>query len=94
VSFSVKHGGIACQQADAAADAIARYAGAAVVPTAFSGALHGLLLTDRHRLSMHRSLCAGGEPRPDDAPYGKFAGRELSRLLAARDGEPSGWPEV
>ncbi len=48
--FPIKFGGIAAQQADAAAEAIAALAGAAVTPSVFHPVIHGILLT-------------GGEPR-------------------------------
>lgn len=44
-AFPVKQGGIAAQQADAAAEAIAAHAGAAVSPRPFRPVLRGLLLT-------------------------------------------------
>lgn len=47
---AVKHGGIAAQQADAAAEAIAALAGAPVQPEPFKPVIQGMLLT-------------GGEPR-------------------------------
>ena len=46
-SFTVKQGGIATQQADAAAEAIAAAAGADVEPRPFRPVLRGLLLTGR-----------------------------------------------
>jgi sulfide:quinone oxidoreductase len=43
--FAVKHGGIAAQQADAAAESIAALAGAPVKPQPFRPAIQGMLLT-------------------------------------------------
>jgi sulfide:quinone oxidoreductase len=43
--FAVKYGGIAAQQADALAEAIAAEAGAAVTPEPFHPLIHGILLT-------------------------------------------------
>ena len=43
--FAVKYGGIAAQQADAAAESIAALAGAPVTPEAFHPVIHGILLT-------------------------------------------------
>jgi sulfide:quinone oxidoreductase len=43
--FAVKFGGIAAQQADAAAEAIAALAGADVTPEPFRPVMHGILLT-------------------------------------------------
>jgi sulfide:quinone oxidoreductase len=44
-AFPLKQGGLAAQQADAAAAAIARRLGAAIEPEPFTGVLRGLLLT-------------------------------------------------
>src|SRR4029078_2804223 len=46
-AFRVKQGGLACQQADAAAEHIAARAGAALEAVAFSPVLRGMLLTER-----------------------------------------------
>jgi sulfide:quinone oxidoreductase len=43
--FAVKYGGIAAQQADAAAESIAALAGAALTPEPFHPLIHGILLT-------------------------------------------------
>jgi sulfide:quinone oxidoreductase len=43
--FALKHGGIAAQQADAAAEAIAALAGAPVEPKPFQPTVYGMLLT-------------------------------------------------
>jgi len=50
--FPVKFGGVAAQQADAAATAIAALAGAPVAPAPFDGTVHGMLLAgaERNRL--------------------------------------------
>jgi sulfide:quinone oxidoreductase len=45
--FPVKHGGLAAQQADAAAESIAALAGAPITPQPFRGEIHGVLLTGR-----------------------------------------------
>lgn len=91
-SFPVKQGGIAAQQADAAAEAIAAAAGVDLRPRPFRPILRGLLLT-------------GGEPqylrsepaRPGDLarfgteplwwPPAKIAGRRLAPFLAEVTGE-------
>jgi sulfide:quinone oxidoreductase len=70
--FGIKQGGIACQQADAAAEAIAAVAGAAIEPRAFAPALRALLVTD------YEARWLGP---PEDPPWTKIAGRELSRHL-------------
>jgi sulfide:quinone oxidoreductase len=46
-TFPVKFGGIAAQQADAAAASIAALAGAAAEPAAFDGVVHGILVGSR-----------------------------------------------
>ena len=79
--FAVKQGGIACQQADAAAEAIAAQAGAAIDPAPFAPVLRGLLLTEHETRWMQRPL--GREGAFEEWPPAKFAGRELSRLLEA-----------
>jgi sulfide:quinone oxidoreductase len=82
-SFPVKQGGIAAQQADAAAEAMAARAGAGLAPAPFNPVLRGLLLT-------------GMEPRflrgePDGStvdteplwwPPAKIVGRYLAPFLA------------
>jgi sulfide:quinone oxidoreductase len=45
--FALKHGGLAAQQADAAAESIAALAGAPLTPQRFGGEIHGVLLTGR-----------------------------------------------
>ena len=86
--FAIKQGGIACQQADAAAEAIAADAGVDIEPTPFVAVLRGLLLTEHDTLWMRRDLSSHDEPSFEDWPQTKFAGRELSRLLSAPDGRP------
>src|SRR5215212_6176852 len=44
--FPIKQGGIACQQADAAAEAMAAQVGAGVEPTPFRPVLQAVLLTE------------------------------------------------
>ena len=84
-NFDIKQGGIACQQADAAAEAIAARAGVAIDPAPFAPVLRGLLLTERDTRWLQRDLGseprAEGEAREPDSPRTKFVGRELSRLL-------------
>jgi sulfide:quinone oxidoreductase len=77
--FAVKQGGIACQQAEAAAAAIAAQAGAAIEPAPFTPVLRGLLLTEHETRWMQRPL--GLEGTLEDWSPAKFAGRELSRLI-------------
>jgi sulfide:quinone oxidoreductase len=70
--FAVKQGGIACQQADAAAEEIAAVAGASIEPRAFTPALRALLVTE------YDVRWLGP---PEDPPWTKISGRELSRHL-------------
>lgn len=91
-AFPVKQGGIACQQADAAASAIAAVAGAPVRPEPFKPVLRGMLLTERRALHMREGEVAG---RALWWPPAKIAGRELAGYLTGLDeaeGRPSGLP--
>ena len=54
-NFPIKQGGIAAQQADAAAESIAALAGAIVEPAPFRPVLRGVLLTGRGRSRSARS---------------------------------------
>jgi sulfide:quinone oxidoreductase len=72
----VKQGGIAAQQADAAAEAIAAEAGAPVTPLPYTRILRARLLTRDGSLELFRDL---------DAPAHKVAGRHLSPFLATKE---------
>ena len=82
--FAIKQGGIACQQADAAAESIAACAGAAIWPTPFTPVLRGILLTESQTRWLQRDLSSpdGGTSTaagpPEGPPWTKIAGRELS----------------
>jgi sulfide:quinone oxidoreductase len=81
-AYEVKQGGIACQQADAAASHIAASAGAPVRPQPFVPELRGLLLTEHWA----RYLKPGGgsavlAARGLSWPPSKIAGRELAGYL-------------
>jgi sulfide:quinone oxidoreductase len=83
--FPVKQGGIAAQQADAAAESIAARAGAALEPSPFRPVLRGLLLTGM----VPRFLRAEGSPslslvdtEPLWWPPAKIVGRYLAPFLA------------
>jgi sulfide:quinone oxidoreductase len=83
---AVKQGGLACQQADAAAEAIAARAGAEIEPEPYVAMLQGVLLTERAATNLRRETSAGSVV-PDQAvwwPPTKIAGRELSRHLGSR----------
>jgi sulfide:quinone oxidoreductase len=80
----LKQGGLASQQADAAAAAIAARLGAAIEPEPFRPVLRGRLMTGGEPLYLRRRA---GEPgsvsrRPLWSPPGKLAGRFLAPLLA------------
>lgn len=85
---AIKQGGIAAQQADAAAEAIAARAGAPLEPTPFRPVLRGLLLTGAIPRYMRAEVSGGrGEDwevseRPLWWPPGKIAGRYLAPYLA------------
>jgi sulfide:quinone oxidoreductase len=91
-AFPIKQGGIACQQADAAAAQIAVDAGAAVEAEPFAPVLRGMLLTERWARFLRRD--AGGHGDHADVagralwwPPTKIAGRELAGYLESLDEE-------
>ena len=93
---SIKQGGIAAQQADAVASAIAADVGAVVRPAAFRPVLRGLLLTGL----APRFLRSEGGNRPllmDTQPLwwppAKIVGRYLSPFLADQLGLATDWAE-
>jgi len=92
-SGPVKHGSLACRQADGAAEAIAAQAGVALNPAPIAPALEGVLLTERDALLMRCDADAAGAP-PEllsrgapGWPPSKITGRELAPAL---DVSPSG----
>jgi sulfide:quinone oxidoreductase len=91
-AFPVKQGGIACQQADAAAADIARAAGAGAEPLPFKPVLRSQLLTGGQPLFLHGDISgtAGDESstsaQPEPEAPGKVAGRWLTPYLAERFG--------
>lgn len=103
--FPIKQGGLAAQQADVVARAIAARAGVGVEPEPFKPVLRGVLLTGRGRAWMRHDL--GDEPGSDEAarhalfwPPTKIAGHYLSPYLSGleeaqqrgSDARPSGEP--
>jgi sulfide:quinone oxidoreductase len=88
-SFPVKQGGIATQQADAAAELIAANAGADVTPQPFRPVLRGLLLTGgrprylRHELTGGAGDVSAASPEPLWWPPAKIVGRYLAPFLGA-----------
>jgi sulfide:quinone oxidoreductase len=87
--FPIKQGGIATQQADAAAESIAAKAGADLVPQPFRPVLRGLVLTGDTPLFARAELAEAGQPSsagPEALwwPPGKIVGRYLAPYLAER----------
>ena len=87
-SYTVKQGGIATQQAEAAAEAIAALAGVALTPRPFQPILRGLLLTGREPRYLRRELAEAEEfSRVSEAPLWwpptKIVGRRLAPFLAS-----------
>jgi sulfide:quinone oxidoreductase len=85
-NFPIKQGGLAAQQADAAAEAIAAAAGAEITPTPFTPVLRGLLLTGLTPRFM-RAEVGSYESELDTEPLwwppGKIVGRHLAPFLAS-----------
>jgi sulfide:quinone oxidoreductase len=97
-AFPVKQGGLAAQQADAVAEAIAADLGALAEPAPFRPVLRGLLLTGGAPLYLRAELTTTGQPAGSEAlaagpagqvsgralwwPPGKVAGRYLAPFLA------------
>ena len=94
-NFPVKQGGIATQQADAAAELIASSAGADVAPEPFRPVLRGLLLTGReprylrHQLTGVAGDASAASLEPLWWPPAKIVGRYLSPFLASVAGVES-----
>jgi sulfide:quinone oxidoreductase len=94
--FPIKQGGLAAQQADSVAEAIAAETGADIRPTPFKPVLRGLMLTGRRPAFMRAELTGGhGETSVIDSdplwwPSGKVAARYLGPYLARYATSPSG----
>jgi sulfide:quinone oxidoreductase len=86
-NFPIKQGGIACQEADAVAEVIAKAAGAAIEPRSFRPVLRGQLLTGsksrfmRTDLSGREGDTAQTSPETLWWPPSKVAGRYLAPYL-------------
>lgn len=90
IAFPLKQGGLAAQQADAAAQSIAALAGAEVEPRPFHPVLRGVLLTGRGREWLRHDIGGGsGEAKSAHRalwwPPTKVAARYLSPYLEAID---------
>jgi sulfide:quinone oxidoreductase len=93
--FRPKQGGLAAQQADAVAAAIAADAGAAVEPMPFRPVLRGLLLTGFVPRYLHAEMATGRSTIDTVAlwwPPAKIVGRYLAPFLAERLGLGSALP--
>ncbi len=93
IAFPVKPGGLAAQQADAAAESIAATLGADLEPGPFRPVLRGMMLTGRGQVWMrHEPADHGDGTTLRHAlwwPPTKIAGRYLSPYLAALSGTGS-----
>jgi sulfide:quinone oxidoreductase len=91
VDFPVKHGGLASQQADTAAQSIAALAGAQLTPEPFQPVIRGMLLTGEEPLYITAHLTGGHgfSSELTDAPTwsapGKIAAKYLAPYLDAQD---------
>jgi len=95
-NFPIKQGGLATQQADAAAEHLASRIGASVDPQPFRPVLRGKLMTgERHRERFLRAAVAGGggqgaaSDEPLWWPPTKVSGRYLSAWLARQEAGPA-----
>jgi sulfide:quinone oxidoreductase len=91
--FPIKHGGLAAQQADVAAQSIAAQAGAAVTPERFDPVINGMLLTDDKPLYLTAHIAGGQDfgsaisDTPTWTPPGKIVARYLAPYLDDLDKE-------
>lgn len=89
--FAIKYGGIAAQQADTAAQAIAALAGAALTPEPFEPVIHGILLTAEKPLYLTAQITGGHgfssevTDAPTWSPPSKIAARYLAPCLDEYD---------
>jgi sulfide:quinone oxidoreductase len=93
--FPLKQGGIATQQADAAAASIAAQSGANVQPTPFRPVLRGLLLTGLFPRYLRAEVGTAASVISTEAlwwPPAKIVGRYLAPFLATRLGLPASPP--
>lgn len=88
--FPVKHGGVAAQQADAAAAEIAALAGVAIEPQPFHPAIQGVLFGGPKPLYLSAHITGGHgstsqvSETPTWSPPGKIAAKYLGPYLASR----------
>ena len=87
-TFPIKQGGLASQQADAAAEAIAAQAGVAITPSPIRPTLRGVLLTGIAPTYLRAQIAGTGDSleiasNPLWWPPSKIAGRYLAPYLAS-----------
>jgi sulfide:quinone oxidoreductase len=91
--FPVKHGGLASQQADTAAESIAALAGAPLTPEPFTPVIHGMLLTDDKPLYLSARITGGHgfsselSDTPTWSPPSKIYAKYLAPYLAEHKAE-------
>lgn len=89
--FAIKHGGVASQQADVAAQAIAALAGMAREPDSFRPEIHGMLLTGGKPLYLSAHITGGHgsssqlTETPTWSPATKIAAKYLAPFLQELD---------
>ena len=89
--FPVKHGGIAAEQADAAARSIAALAGAPVTPEPFEPLIRGMLLTGGKPVYISARITGGAgfsseiTDTPSWSPPAKIAARYLAPYLDSHE---------
>jgi sulfide:quinone oxidoreductase len=85
--FPIKHGGIASQQADAAAQSIAALAGAPITPEPFHPVIHGMLFTGGEPVYLTARITGGHgfsseiTDTPTWSPPAKIAAKYLAPYL-------------
>lgn len=90
-AFAVKHGGVAAQQADVAAEGIAALAGAPVQPGKFHPEIHAILLGAERPLYLSARVTGGHgsssevSETPTWSPPMKIAAKYLAPYLDARE---------
>ena len=94
--FPVKFGGVAAQQADTAARAIAALAGAPVEPQPFTPEVHGVLLTGEKPRYLRAHITGGHgasselTDEPTSSAPAKIDAKYLAPYLAGRQGGAGG----
>ncbi len=93
IDFPIKHGGLAAQQADVAAQSIAAQAGAALTAEAFDPVIHGMLLTYGKPRYLTAQISGGHgfssqiSDTPTWSPPSKIVARYLAPYLDGLDHE-------